>query len=61
MIIVTPVKSDLVHQLERVDANPDIALLCINDDLPQASVKPAEAVLRSWFEHRWPDKLECEL
>ncbi|KAJ7807539.1 hypothetical protein B0H14DRAFT_2872431 [Mycena olivaceomarginata] len=48
-------------ELERVDANPDIALLCINDDLPQASVEPAEAVLRSWFEHRWPDKLECEL
>ncbi|KAJ7360762.1 hypothetical protein DFH08DRAFT_842240 [Mycena albidolilacea] len=48
-------------ELERVDANPDIALLCINDDLPQASVKPAEAILRSWFEHRWPDKLECEL
>ncbi|KAJ7767953.1 hypothetical protein DFH07DRAFT_808194 [Mycena maculata] len=52
-------------ELKRTDANPDIALLCINDDLAPryavASVRAAEEVLRSWFESKWPDKIEWEL
>ncbi|KAJ7791563.1 hypothetical protein B0H13DRAFT_2172903 [Mycena leptocephala] len=53
------------NELKKVDANPDIALLCINDDLPDyysaSALKAAGAVLRSWFEQRWPEKMECEL
>ncbi|KAJ7486619.1 hypothetical protein FB451DRAFT_1227651 [Mycena latifolia] len=51
-------------ELKRVDANPEIALLCINDDLPEyfsSPVKEADRLLRSWFDRRWPDKIECEL
>ncbi|KAJ6576158.1 hypothetical protein DFH09DRAFT_1150528 [Mycena vulgaris] len=54
------------RELKRVDANPDIALLCINDDLPEddyflSSVTDADRLLREWFDQRWPEKMECEL
>ncbi|KAF8198773.1 hypothetical protein K438DRAFT_1823675 [Mycena galopus ATCC 62051] len=47
-----------------VDKTPEIALLCINDDLPEssiASVFAANNVLHDWFEKRWPEKTEYEL
>ncbi|KAJ7433683.1 hypothetical protein B0H11DRAFT_2121024 [Mycena galericulata] len=56
--------NQVLRELNKVDANPEIALLCINDDLPEhflGSVLAASELLRSWFEHKWPDKMECEL
>lgn len=53
--------SDLLHQLKRADADPNIALLCINDDLPEFRLTYADEILRDWFERKWPDKMECEL
>ncbi|KAF7346782.1 hypothetical protein MSAN_01816700 [Mycena sanguinolenta] len=51
-------------ELKAVNRNPDIALLCINDDLPEwsiATVLAADRVMREWFESRWPDKMDWEL
>ncbi|KAJ7259134.1 hypothetical protein B0H12DRAFT_1109015 [Mycena haematopus] len=52
------------REFKLIDKDPNIALLCINDDLPEwsiASVLAADKVLREWFERRWPDKMEWEL
>ncbi|KAJ7082565.1 hypothetical protein C8R44DRAFT_822889 [Mycena epipterygia] len=51
-------------KLTRLDLNPHITLLCINDDLPEwatGSVMAAERVLHEWLEERWPEKMEWEL
>ncbi|KAJ7208651.1 hypothetical protein GGX14DRAFT_521572 [Mycena pura] len=49
-------------QLQRVARSRGVALMCINDDLgdDEAEVRAADAVIRAWFEERWPEKLECE-
>ncbi|KAJ7616620.1 hypothetical protein FB45DRAFT_934589 [Roridomyces roridus] len=50
-------------ELRRVDADPNIALLCINDDLPEwgRGGGYADQLLKQWWEKRWPDKGEWEL
>ncbi|KAJ6531437.1 hypothetical protein DFH09DRAFT_140329 [Mycena vulgaris] len=47
--------------LKNADLQKDAALLCINDDLRDGDLKAADALLRGWFERRWPEKLGCEL
>ncbi|KAJ7143844.1 hypothetical protein C8R44DRAFT_973671 [Mycena epipterygia] len=55
-------KSPLSAQrlLKNADAQADVALICINDDLRDGDQTAANALLRQWFEHRWPEPLECE-
>ncbi|KAJ7841076.1 hypothetical protein B0H14DRAFT_2783647 [Mycena olivaceomarginata] len=47
--------------LKDADSRKDVALLCINDDLGNGSQVKANALLRWWFESRWPEKLPCEV
>lgn len=48
--------------LQKADEQLDVALMCINDDLPEDGEGPREAdeVLATWFEKKWPEKLDCE-
>ncbi|KAJ7708167.1 hypothetical protein B0H17DRAFT_1325114 [Mycena rosella] len=47
--------------LKAADQTKDVALICINDDLGNGDQTAANTMLRSWFQRRWPEKLECEL
>ncbi|KAJ7674031.1 hypothetical protein DFH06DRAFT_1173818 [Mycena polygramma] len=51
----------MTRLLNNADTQKDIALLCMNDDLGNGNLKAANALLKEWFERRWPDKLGCEL
>ncbi|KAJ7065847.1 hypothetical protein C8F01DRAFT_1366746 [Mycena amicta] len=50
-------------QLRTADIKKSTGLLCINDDLGDdpRQLEEADRVFRSWFEKRWPERLECEL
>ncbi|KAJ7130267.1 hypothetical protein C8R44DRAFT_978397 [Mycena epipterygia] len=53
-------KSTAQHLLN-TSAKKDVALMCLNDDLRDGDQSAVNQLLRNWFEHRWPEKLECEL
>lgn len=47
--------------LKNADAQKNVALMCINDDLGSGDPARADKLLRTWFQRRWPEKLRCEL
>ncbi|KIY69262.1 hypothetical protein CYLTODRAFT_349864 [Cylindrobasidium torrendii FP15055 ss-10] len=50
--------------LKQTNQHPDIALLCINDDLPNddtREVEKADDILRGWFDTRWPERGSWEV
>ncbi|KAJ7438083.1 hypothetical protein B0H11DRAFT_2105600 [Mycena galericulata] len=47
--------------LKSAEMKKDNALLCLNDDLRDGDQSAMNRVLRTFFERRWPQKLECEL
>ena len=51
---------DARSMIRRLDRTPDVALLCINDDIAIAHDE-ASAVLRTWETVRWPHRAAWEL
>ncbi|KAJ7247002.1 hypothetical protein C8J57DRAFT_1359794 [Mycena rebaudengoi] len=49
------------RQLQEVSRERNLALLCINDDLPDGNQMLANKALHDWFASRWPSKLDCEM
>ncbi|KAF9029780.1 hypothetical protein BDZ89DRAFT_1065066 [Hymenopellis radicata] len=49
--------------LQQTTDQKDIALLCINDDLPENSpqLQRTDELLKDWFQNRWPEKLDREI
>ncbi|KAJ7087918.1 hypothetical protein B0H15DRAFT_780946 [Mycena belliarum] len=60
--IFMPLKSIMQGErgLKTADAQKSVALLCINDDLKDGDQKAANQMLKTWFQKRWPEKLQCE-
>ncbi|CAK5274411.1 unnamed protein product [Mycena citricolor] len=53
-------QSDLLD----IESDHSTALFCLNDDLGTSAPKvldATDALLRQWFEKRWPERLHCEL